>query len=221
MNENGEYRVMMGRYLFRKAFLDENSLKFKENIKCYEDAPFSFACLLLATRVSYINKTYHGYRIRPGSIVSGSTAYNRYIGFFLGYAAKIEFLQQYFTHDPRLLAVIQKRLNRARKNAQTYFFQLGKEEKGRELHSDNYFETELFRLFTKASKQDVTLSKLKRLRVEDIKSKQHIEQLTMENNNLKIQLASKTNQLNKIKNSRGWKVILLFRRIIKFMHRKK
>lgn len=59
-------------HLYRKDFLDQNDIRFKEGL-LHEDILFSFLCSMNAQCVSTVNKRYYAYRHRRESI---TTTYN-------------------------------------------------------------------------------------------------------------------------------------------------
>ena len=60
------------RTIYRKAFLDENNLRFIPGI-CFEDVPFTTECLLKAADCIKTTLTFYIYRQRENSIVSSIT----------------------------------------------------------------------------------------------------------------------------------------------------
>jgi glycosyltransferase involved in cell wall biosynthesis len=177
LNENGEYRVAVWRSIFRREFLKNHQISFDDNIKCYEDAPFALACYLYASRIAYVNKVYHSYRIRPGSIVSGTDDINKFLGFFMGYAVKLQLLHRFQTDDPRLRTNIYKRVQRARMNAISHYKKIDASIRNSVVVDGSFYETELYYLFTKSFKQDITLSKLKALRLTNDELQRQIQEI--------------------------------------------
>ena len=60
------------RYFYKKAFLNQNNLKFKE-IRLQEDIEFSPRAIYLATKISYYPIYFYFYRIRQGSLMGSYT----------------------------------------------------------------------------------------------------------------------------------------------------
>lgn len=200
LNENGEYRVAVWRFLFKREFIINNNLFFNESIKCYEDAPFSFACYLKAEKTMYVKKTFHNYRIHPGSIVSSTNDLKAFTGFFQGYAEKLKMIGDFHIQDDRIQNSFQKRINRARNNALKHYRRLKQREKSMISFNGDMYVNELFRLFKKSIQQDITLAKLKKLRLREQEMKQQIEELQDINKQLLKKNTPILKRLMRIKN---------------------
>ncbi|MCR4740783.1 MAG: glycosyltransferase [Lachnospiraceae bacterium] len=64
-------RVSACTKLYRKAFLDENDIRFPENVKVHEDIPFALDVYHHAAKIRYTDIDIYHYRYNPLSITAG------------------------------------------------------------------------------------------------------------------------------------------------------
>ena len=76
--------------LFRRGFLEEEGIAFREGI-VHEDALFTMECLALAERVRIIDAPLYRRRVRPGSIMTGAGAFESAYGYFICTQDMLEF----------------------------------------------------------------------------------------------------------------------------------
>ena len=57
--------------LYRKAFLDENDLRFPEDVKVHEDTPYAVSVFHAAKKIRYIDLDIYHYRFNPQSTTAG------------------------------------------------------------------------------------------------------------------------------------------------------
>lgn len=91
---------------FRKNFIDNNELKFQENL-FYEDNEFMVRAYLKADRIMYVPRQFYYRRIRPGSIMKTSLGFYH----FKGIVSNIKLIYQYIkvdSHDINEKAVFLK-----------------------------------------------------------------------------------------------------------------
>ena len=82
MMENQDYWPQVWRYLIRKEFLSKTGLLFREDLRYYEDLPFTTEALLRANQVLYLPVSYYHYRRRPNSITYEEKTPTHIISFF-------------------------------------------------------------------------------------------------------------------------------------------
>ncbi|MCR5735662.1 MAG: glycosyltransferase [Lachnospiraceae bacterium] len=64
-------RVSACTKLYRKAFLDENNIRFEEEVRVHEDIPFAVSVYHHAKRIRHIDLDIYHYRYNPYSITKG------------------------------------------------------------------------------------------------------------------------------------------------------
>lgn len=79
--DNGDYFVSPCLQLIRRAFLDQNNLRFYEGI-IHEDNCFSFQALLLAEKVFCVNDIYFYRRVRGASVMTHEETSQNLRGYF-------------------------------------------------------------------------------------------------------------------------------------------
>ena len=70
MRENKEYHCVVWAQFFRRQFLAEHHHVFPENMRYFEDEPFSEICILTARRTVCIPDSLYIRRVRPGSVMT-------------------------------------------------------------------------------------------------------------------------------------------------------
>ena len=66
------------RCVFRRAFLDRNSIRFDENLRLYEDSPFVAECACFANRVASIPDALYEYVPGESGILASALGSDRY-----------------------------------------------------------------------------------------------------------------------------------------------
>lgn len=67
--KNRNFKPNVCLQIFKREFLEKNNLRFREKI-LHEDEVFSLQCITLAGRVSYLDLSYYGRRVRENSIMT-------------------------------------------------------------------------------------------------------------------------------------------------------
>lgn len=87
-----EYQVSACLSLVRRAFIEENGLRFDLGI-IHEDNPWTFKLLLLANRASHMQKNIYIRRVRNGSIMTSSDPTRSIMGYMVCLCKMKEFLE--------------------------------------------------------------------------------------------------------------------------------
>lgn len=92
MIQNGEYYPPVWLYFYSRKFFEENNFSFIEGI-VYEDTPFSYKAINLASKIVFIDRKFHNRRTRVNSIMR-STLTDKHIR---SNNVGIEFMLDYYT----------------------------------------------------------------------------------------------------------------------------
>lgn len=80
-NSKNVYRASLCLYFYKKEFIINNELRFYKGI-LHEDELFSAKSIILADRISYLNKNYFHRRIRSGSIMTSPKGIKNILGYY-------------------------------------------------------------------------------------------------------------------------------------------
>ena len=86
LQENGDLYSAAWLYLINRKFLLRSGIRFSEG-DIHEDTPYSFALLLHAKRMDYLDKIVLKRRLRKSSITTGVKTFDHCYGFFRSYLA--------------------------------------------------------------------------------------------------------------------------------------
>ncbi|MBQ3544324.1 MAG: glycosyltransferase [Lachnospiraceae bacterium] len=75
---NGDYKVPVWQYLYRRDFIKRNELYFVEGIY-HEDVLFTFFAYMYANKVMFLNELVHMYRVRKESITTSKSLLHKRI----------------------------------------------------------------------------------------------------------------------------------------------
>lgn len=120
---------------FRKDFLVSINLTFYEGI-LHEDNLFSCVALLIAEKVSYINKAFHIRRVRQNSIMTSPLSVPNFVGYFITYTELIKLLPSLKLNEIEL-ACFKKYLQQRYYKADHIFDKLSNRERKRIDFSSN------------------------------------------------------------------------------------
>ncbi|MBE6760026.1 MAG: glycosyltransferase, partial [Ruminococcaceae bacterium] len=92
MRPNREFFASVCLQLIRRELIESACLRFFEGI-IHEDNLFSFQCMMLAQRVSYVRKSYYHRRVRGESTMTASQSMKNVQGYIVAYAEMIAFMR--------------------------------------------------------------------------------------------------------------------------------
>ncbi len=92
---NPEYYVAVWRQFWRKDYLIENNLFFHEDTSPHEDLLFTFQAFFLASKIYYLNESFHRYHFRKNSSSSGKMNLKRIQAYQRIYVESFSFLEKY------------------------------------------------------------------------------------------------------------------------------
>ena len=91
LRKNGKYNPAVWRLFLKRKFYVDAKLSFYPGI-LHEDVLFTLTAFLLAKRTYYINKVYHHYSIREGSIIQTKKNVKNLYGYFISYCEIVKFI---------------------------------------------------------------------------------------------------------------------------------
>lgn len=106
--ENNEYRVAPFLVFLRRAFLQENGIRFYAGI-IYEDNIFMMRCMLAAKCASHVSRIGYVRRVRSGSTMTGGATFKSLYGYLTCYI-QLYLMQVSHGHDERAVHAIDSQL---------------------------------------------------------------------------------------------------------------
>ena len=94
LRRNNEWAVPPALCMYRRSFLEEHGIRFKEGI-IHEDGLFMLQVFLLADRVRIIKDSLYIRRLRPDSIMTGEVTHKNVLGYLTVLSEEIRFLEKY------------------------------------------------------------------------------------------------------------------------------
>lgn len=136
MMKSGTYSPVVSKYMYRKSFLQNNDMKFREGY-IHEDEYYTIRALCLAKRAISVSDVYYKHRVRAGSIMSKKPDIEN----LKGWAEAVSQILAFIDHYPLKPATRQIVLERTRKLAHNSVkvIQGQNKRKKAELSIDDYF----------------------------------------------------------------------------------
>ena len=92
MEENSDFRPSACLQFIRRAFLQENEIKFYEGI-LHEDNPFTMQCITMAKRVMCVPNKLYMRRVRAESIMTGVKGFRSSYGYYKGMEEYLNYME--------------------------------------------------------------------------------------------------------------------------------
>lgn len=136
--EDNEYYCSSCIRAYRKDFLKDNQIYFKEGI-LYEDNLHTLECFLKAEKVMHSNIIVMKRRIREGSITQSNVSYHNFFSYIKVYTGIIKLWEQY--NDPKLENLFCGLCDNYRQTIANVYSKLNKNDKDRigELEPEMYY----------------------------------------------------------------------------------
>lgn len=159
MIRNNEFRESVCAQFFRRKFLCDEHIVFKEGM-LHEDNYFSFKALLRAELAGYLKESLYIRRVRDGSIMTKQLSAAHLQGYFTAYIQMLSYAAN-FEGPQDVQSSILKAVRRVYIACERTYRQLDKGERKKIDFSDNLFARILFDLFRKEMNQKEKMEKEK------------------------------------------------------------
>lgn len=144
MFQNGDYRASAVKQIIKRAFLEENHIRFYEGI-IHEDELFTFTVLLKAQRASHRARKYFLRRVRKDSIMTKPKTYANFKGYFITYKEML-WLAQNTRLEMDSASYIWDKIVRMQRTSFWVYSQLTEKEKKGINWTDDGFTQSLFKM---------------------------------------------------------------------------